>query len=104
MTFLLPPGIKGLKRHSWWLTSYDYVGAEQLLEALNAHEKDLLCEYHYRLFKCFESAQRTTSADLFVRLSKRRIAHIQIFWLRNLYPILDHGKICVIEISQSFTW
>ena len=40
------------------------VGAEQVLGALNAYEKDLPCEYHYSLFKCFESAQRTTDAEL----------------------------------------
>ena len=45
------------------------VGAEQVLRALNACEKDLLREYHYRLFKCFESAQRTTDAELCVLLS-----------------------------------
>ena len=35
-----------------------------MLGALNAYEKDLLREYHYRLFKCFESAQRSTDAEL----------------------------------------
>ena len=40
------------------------VGAEQMLGALNAYEKDLPHEYHYRLFKCFESARRTTKAEL----------------------------------------
>ena len=35
------------------------VTAEQVLGALNANDKDLLCEYYYRLFKFLESAQRT---------------------------------------------
>ena len=39
------------------------VGAEQVLGALNAYEKYLPHEYHYSLFKCFESAQRTTDAE-----------------------------------------
>ena len=51
---------QGWKNIGW----RDYVGAEQVLGALNAYEKDLLCEYHYKLFKCFESAQRTTDAEL----------------------------------------
>ena len=32
--------------------------------SMNAYEKDLVHEYDYRLFKCFESAQRTTDAKL----------------------------------------
>ena len=43
-----------VKRHGWRLISYDYVGAEQILGELNAYEKDLLREYYYSLFKCFE--------------------------------------------------
>ena len=54
-----------------YLTFYVYVGAEQVLRALNAYDKDLLREYHYRLFKCFESAQRTTDAELCFLLSKK---------------------------------
>ena len=54
-----------------YLISYVSVGAEQVLGALNAYDKDLLCEYHYRLFKCFKSAQRTTDAELCVLMSKR---------------------------------
>ena len=42
-----------------------------MLGAFNTYEKDLLREYHYRLLKCFESAQRTTDAELCVLLSKR---------------------------------
>ena len=49
-----------------------------MLQAFNAYEKDLVGEYHYRLFKCFESAQRTTDAELCVLLSKRRMAYPEI--------------------------
>ena len=89
-----------------YLISYVYVRAEQVLGALNAYDKDLLCEYHYRLFKCFESDQRTTDAELCVPLSKRLQGEwdIQRLWLRNLYSVLDHGNICGIEISPCFTW
>ena len=73
------------KTHGWRLISYDCVGAEQLQGALNAYERDLLREYHYRLFKCFESDQRTTDAELCVLLSKRRTAHIQRFRLREIH-------------------
>ena len=38
-----------VKHDGWRLISYDYVGAEQVLGALNAHDKDLLREYHYQL-------------------------------------------------------
>ena len=41
-------------------------------------EKLLLPEYHYRLFTCFESDQRTTDAEHCVLLSKRRIAYPEI--------------------------
>ena len=68
----------GLVKHGWQLISYDYVGAEQVLEALNAYEKDLLCEYYHRFFKCFESAQRTTDTELCVLLSERRMAYPKI--------------------------
>ena len=37
------------------------LGADQVLGALNAYEKDLPSEYHYSLLK---SAQRTTDAEL----------------------------------------
>ena len=43
---------------------------EQVLEALNADDKNLLSEYRYRLFKSLESAQRTSDAELCVLLSK----------------------------------
>ena len=43
---------------------------EQVLGVLNTDEKDLLCEYHDRLFKCLESVQRTTDAELCVLLIK----------------------------------
>ena len=92
------------KHHGWWLIAYDYVGAEQLLGAFYAYEKDLLREYHYRLLKCFELAHRTIDAELCVLLSKRRMAYPEKFWLRNVYAILDHENICGIEISQCFTW
>ena len=49
-----------------------------MLEALNEYEKDLLREYHYRLFKCFESARGTTDAELCVLLSKRRMTYPEI--------------------------
>ena len=75
-----------------------------MLGVLNAYEKDLLREYHYMLLKCFESAQRTTVAELCVLLSKRRMAYPERFGLRNLYAILDHGNSCGIEINQCFTW
>ena len=75
-----------------------------MLGVLNAYEKDLLREYHYMLLKCFESAQRTTVAELCVLLSKRRMAYPERFGLRNLYAILDHRNICGIEINQCFTW
>ena len=68
-----------------------------MLGALNAYEKDLLREYHYRIFKCFKSAQRTNDAESGEQ-------HIQRFWLTNLYSILDHGNNCGIEISECFTW
>ena len=45
-----------VNHHDWQLVSYDYVGAEQVLGAFNAYEKDLLREYHYRFLKCFELA------------------------------------------------
>ena len=60
-----------LKHYGRRLVSYDYVRGEQLLAVLNACEKSLLCEYHDRIFKCFESAQRTTYAELCVHLSKK---------------------------------
>ena len=88
------------KTYGWRLISYDYVGTEHVIGVLN----DLLREYHYMLLKCFESAQRTTDAELCVLLSKRRMAYQERFWLRNLYAILDHGNICGIEINQCFTW
>ena len=75
-----------------------------MLGVFYAYEKDLLREYHYRLLKCVESAQKATYAELCALLSKRRMAYPERFWLRNLYGILDHGKICGIEISQYFTW
>ena len=49
-----------------------------MLGAFNAYEKDLICQYHYRFFKCFESAQRNNDAELYVLLSKMRIAYPQI--------------------------
>ena len=76
-----------------------------MLGAFYAFEKDLLREYHYRLLKCFELAQRTTDAELCVLLSqKENGAYPERFWLRKLYAILDHGNICGNEISQCFTW
>ena len=75
-----------------------------MLGAFSAYEKDLLRKYHYRYLKCFESAQRTTDAELCVLLSKRRIAYPERFWLRTIYAILDHGNIFGIGISQWFTW
>ena len=94
-----------VKYHGWRLISYDYVGAEQLLGAFNAYEKDLLREYHYRRLRCFESVQRTTDAELCVLLSKKGNGlYPERFWLRNLYAIFDHGNVCGIEISQCFTW
>ena len=75
-----------------------------MLGVFYAYEKDLLREYHYRLLKCVESAQKITYAELCALLSKRRMAYPERFWLRNLYGILDHGEICGIEISQYFTW
>ena len=58
-----------------------------MLGALNAYEKDLLREYHYRIFKCFGSAQRTTDADLCVLLSKRRMAYPEILAQKfKFYP------------------
>ena len=88
-----------------YLIYYISVEAEQVLGALNAYDKDLPREYHYRLFKWFEPAQRTTDAELCVLMSKRgKEWHIQRFWLRNLYSVLDHGNICGIDIRQCFTW
>ena len=49
-----------------------------MLGVLNAYEKDLLHEYNYRLFKCFESSQKTTDAELCVLLSKRRMMYPEI--------------------------
>ena len=54
------------------------VGAGQVLEPLNAYDKDLFCEYHYSFFKCFESARRTTDAEPFVLLSKWRMVYPEI--------------------------
>ena len=54
------------------------VGAEQVLGALNAYDKDLLCEYHYSFFKYFESAQRTTNAEPCVLLSRWRMEYPEI--------------------------
>ena len=45
------------------------VTAEQMLGTLNADDKGLLCQYHYRLFKYLESVQRTTDAELRAFLS-----------------------------------
>ena len=39
---------------------------EQMLEALNADDKNLLSEYHYMLFNSLESAQRTSKLKHFV--------------------------------------
>ena len=75
-----------------------YVGAEQVQGALNAYDKDLLCEYHYRFFKCLKSAQRTTDAELCVFWSKRRMAYPEIC------HIIDLGNNCGIDICQFFTW
>ena len=47
------------------------IRAEKVLRALKADEKDLLREYYDRLFKCLESVQRTTDAELRVILSKK---------------------------------
>ena len=47
--------VTGLVKRSWRLISSDYSGEEQELGALNAYGKDLLCGYHYSVFKCFES-------------------------------------------------
>ena len=49
-----------------------------MLGVLNAYDKDLLREYHYRLSKCFESTQRTTDTELCVVLSKRRMEYPKI--------------------------
>ena len=54
------------------------VGAEQVQGALNAYDKDLLCEYHYSFFEYFESAQRTINAEPFVLLSKWRMGYPEI--------------------------
>ena len=43
---------------------------EQVLEALNADDKNLLSECRYRLFKSLELVQRTSDVDLCVLLSK----------------------------------
>lgn len=37
---------------------------KQALGALNAGDKDLLSEYCYKLFKCSESVQKTSDAEL----------------------------------------
>ena len=65
--------INRLVKHGWRLVSYDYVGAEQVLGALNAYEKYLFREYYYRLSKSFETAQRTTDAEFYVLLTKGRM-------------------------------
>ena len=49
-----------------------------MLRVLNAYEKDLVLEYHYKLFKCFKLAQRSTDAELCVLLSKRRMVYAEI--------------------------
>ena len=43
---------------------------EQVLEALNVDDKNLLSEYRYRFFKSLESAQRTSDTEFCVLLSK----------------------------------
>ena len=43
---------------------------EQVMEALNADDKNLLSEYRYRLFKSLKWARRTIDAELCVLLSK----------------------------------
>ena len=77
-----------VKHHGWRFKSYDYVGAEQVLGVLNAYDKDLLREYHYRFFKCFESAQRNNNAELCVLLSKRIMAYPEILAQKFIfYPL-----------------
>ena len=49
-----------------------------MLQALNAYEKDLVRECHYRLFKCFESAERTIDAELCDLLNKRKTVYPEI--------------------------
>ena len=67
-----------VKHYSWRLISNDYVETEQVLGVLNAYDKNLLHECHYRLFKCFESAKRTTDGEFCVILSKRRMTYPEI--------------------------
>ena len=71
--------VTGLVKHNGWrFITYDFVGAEQVLKALNEYDQDFLREYHYRDFKCYKSAQRITDAELCVLLSKWRMAYPEI--------------------------
>ena len=70
-----------------------------MLGALNAYDKDLLREYHYRFFKYFESAQRTTDAELYVLLSKKRMTYPEILAQKFTFYPLDYVNIRDIEIS-----
>ena len=45
------------------------VTAEEVFGALNADHKDLTHQYYYRLFKCLESVERITNAELWFLLS-----------------------------------
>ena len=46
---------------------------EQVLEALNAGDKNLLSKYRYRLFKFLESAQRTSMQNFEFFLVKKMV-------------------------------
>ena len=59
MGFLLLVNMAG--KRSW---------LEQVLEALNADDKNLLSKFCYRPFKSLESGQRTSDAELCVLLNK----------------------------------
>ena len=45
--------------------------------------KNLLGEYYYRFFKCFQSAQRAADAELFLLLIKRRMSYPEVYVLSS---------------------
>ena len=45
--------------------------------------KNLLREYYYRFFKCFQSAQRAADAELFLLLIKRRMSYPEVYVLSS---------------------
>ena len=57
------------------------VGAEQVLGALNAYEKDLLREYHYRLFNVLNQLKEPLMQNLENSISRDFVSEIYILSL-----------------------